>query len=225
MEQLVNGEVEMSLLLRELTDPEVEAAVQRDGLQAFPFAWDAVAVIVNPASPVEQISRTELGAIYRGELNQWASLGWKRGGSILALTPGPQLGVFSYLEQAVLNGGKFAATVYAPPTEREVADAVAANPNAIACVSRPFADGRVRILRVSQARGLPYVALDRETLLTRQYPLLRAISIATSAKPRSTASEFITYISSIDGQRIAARHGYAPAAVPVRVVRTTEEGE
>jgi ABC-type phosphate transport system substrate-binding protein len=83
----------------------------------------------------------------------------------------------------------------------------------------------VRILRVSQARGLPYVALDRETLLTRQYPLMRAISVATSAKPRGSVSDFITYMSSIDGQRIAARHGYAPAAVPVRVVRTTGEGE
>jgi ABC-type phosphate transport system substrate-binding protein len=45
MEQLVNGEVSMSLLLRELTDPEVDAAVKRNGLQAFTVAWDAVAVI------------------------------------------------------------------------------------------------------------------------------------------------------------------------------------
>jgi hypothetical protein len=119
MEQLVNGEVEMSLLLRELTDPEVEAAVHRDGLQAFPFAWDAVAVIVNPGSPIEQISRTELAAIYRGELTDWSAMGWKRGGSIVALTPGPKLGVFAYLEQTLLSGGTFASTVYAPSSERD----------------------------------------------------------------------------------------------------------
>jgi phosphate transport system substrate-binding protein len=225
MEQLVNGEVEMSLLMRELTDPEVEAAIQRNGLRVFPFAWDAVAVVVNPACPIEQISRTELASIYRGQLTDWARLGWKRGGEIIALTPGPKLGVFAYIEQSLLGGDAFAPSVYAPPSEQEVADVVAARMNAIACVSRPFADDRVRILRVSEARGLPYVQLDQETLLTRRYPLLRPISIATASKPRTSASDFITFASSIDGQRIAARHGYAPAAVPVKIVRTTEEGE
>jgi phosphate transport system substrate-binding protein len=66
MEMLVNGEVSMSLLMRDLTDPEVDAAIKREGLEAYPIAWDGVAVIVNPASPVEQLSRTELGEIYPG---------------------------------------------------------------------------------------------------------------------------------------------------------------
>ena len=225
MEQLVNGEVAMSLLLRELTDLEANAAVQRDGLSAFPVAWDAIAVIVNPKSPVEQISRTELSAIYRGEITSWDALGWRRGGAIVALTPGPTVGTFAHLQQALLDGGTFDSTIYAPPTEAEVVAAVAERPDAIACVSGHFVDARVRTLRVSPALGLPYVALDRETLLTRTYPLLRSVSIATPARPVSTASDFITFVSGMDGQRILARHGYAPAAVPIEIVRTSEEAE
>lgn len=225
MEQLVNGEVAMSLLLREVTDPEVRAAVQGGGLSAFPVAWDAIAVVVNPASPVEQISRTELAAIYRGEITSWSALGWRRGGGLIALTPGPRVGTFSYLTQTLLEGGEFDSTIYAPPTEAEVVDVVAERENAIACVSRHYVDGRVRTLRVSPALGLPYVALDRETLLTRTYPLLRSISIATQANPAATASDFITFVSGMDGQRIIARHGYAPAAVPIEIVRTSEEAE
>lgn len=228
MEQLVNGDVSMSLLLRELTDPEADAAVRREGLQAFPVAWDAVAVIVNPASPVQQISRTELGSIYAGDTPTWAPLGWKAGGDLIALTSGPRLGIYGYIEQTLLGDRPYAPTIYAPPTEQEVVEVVATRRNAIACVSRPVAEAagsRVRLLRVSQALGLPYVALDRETLLTRQYPLLRAISIATPAKPAETAGNFINFVSGIDGQRIVARHGYAPATVPIRIVRTAEEAE
>ncbi len=228
MEQLVNGEVSMTLLLRELTDPEVEAAVQREGLQAFPIAWDAIAVIVHSTSPIEQISRTELAAIYGGTTTDWASLGWRAGGEIVALTAGPRLGVFGYVEQALLGGGSYAPSVYAPPSEEEVVGIVASRRNAIACVSRPLAEeagGRVRVLRVSQALGLPYVALDRETLLRRTYPLLRSVSIATPATPRQTASDFITFVSGLDGQRVVARHGYAPATVPIELVRTAEEVE
>jgi len=74
-------------------------------------------------------------------------------------------------------------------------------------------------------RGLPYVALDRETLLTKRYPLLRAISIATPAQPAETAGDFVNFVSGIDGQQIVARHGYAPATVPIRIVRTAEEAQ
>jgi len=228
MEQLVNGEVSMSLLLRELTDPEVEAAIQRNGMEAFPVAWDAVAVVVNPACPIEQISRTELAAIYRGQTVEWTSLGWRKGGAIVALTAGPRLGVFAYLEQALLGGESYAPTVYAPPTEEEVVEVVATRSNALACVSRPHAEhagSRVKILRVSQALGLPYVPLTRETLVTRQYPLMRPISIATRANPAPTVSNFVNFISGIDGQRIIARHGYAPATVPIQIIRTAGEGE
>ena len=228
MEQLVNGEVAMSLLLRELTDPEVEAAVQREGLQAFPIAWDAVAVIVNPASPVQQISRTELAEVYSGRTTDWSSLGWRSGRDVIAMTVGPRLALYAYLQQTLLDGGPYAKTIYAPPSEEDVVEVVATRPNAIGCVSRPFAEragSRVRVLAVSQARGLPYVALNKETLVTRSYPLLRTVTIATPAKPAPTAGNFITFVSDIDGQRIAARHGYAPATVPIRIVRTAEEAE
>ncbi len=81
MEQLVNSEVTMSVLTRELTDPEIKAAMSREGLNAFTVAWDAIAVIVNPRSPVRQISRTELGQIYRGDVTDWAELGFRQGGA------------------------------------------------------------------------------------------------------------------------------------------------
>jgi phosphate transport system substrate-binding protein len=228
MEQLVNGEVAMSVLLRELTDPEVEAAVRRDGLQAFPVAWDAVAVIVHPSSPIQQISRTELADVYAGRTTDWTTLGWRSGGEVIAMTVGPRLALYAYLQQTLLEGGPYAATVYAPSREEDVVETVATRTNAIGCVSRPFAEragSRVRILAVSQATGLSYVPLHKETLVTRSYPLLRTVSIATPAKPAATAGNFITFVSDIEGQRIAVRHGLAPATVPIRIVRTAEEAE
>jgi len=218
----------MSLLLRELTDPEVEAAIRRDGMQAFPVAWDAVAVIVNPASPIEQISRTELAAIYRGETKEWASLGWRQGGEIIALTAGPRLGIYAYLEQALLGGDSYAPSIYAPATEEEAVEVVATRRNALACVSRPLverAGSPVKTLQVSPAPGLASIPLTRETLVMRRYPLMKPISIATSANPVSTVSNFINFVSGIDGQRIIARHGYAPATVLVQIIRTAEEAE
>jgi len=225
MEQLVNGEVTMSIMTRELTDPEVQAAVAREGLRAFPIAWDGVAAIVNPSSPVRQISRTELGAVYRGAIGDWSELGWKQGGAVIPLTSGPRLGLYEFIEQALLGGEPYGAGVYALKSEQEIVDVVATRPNAIACVSREFVDTRVRALAVSSAIGLPYIALDRETLVLRTYPLLRSISLCTRGNPADTATDFINFVTSMDGQQIVARYGYAPATVSVRVVRTAEEAQ
>ncbi len=223
MEQLVNGDVAMAVLTRELTDPEVKAAVTRAGLNAYAVAWDAVAVIVNPACPVEQISRTELGEIYRGTLSQWSRLGWKAGGTISALTTAPQMGLYEYVRQALLGGDSYGPEVYAQASEQEIVRIVAERPGTIGLVSRALLNDRVRALRVSQAIGLPYSELSRETLVLRTYPLLRSISLCTPKDPPAAAADFITFVTSLDGQEIVARHGYAPATVPVRIVRTAEE--
>lgn len=225
MERLVNGEVAMSVLTRDLTDPEVNAAVQRDGLTAFAFAWDAVAVIVNPRTPVEQISRTELALIYRGEIEDWTEMGWKGGGRIAPLTTMPKLGLYEFIQQSLLGGSPYGPGVYAQETEQAIVDVVASRTDAIGCVSRRLVDGRVRALKVSAAIGLPYIVLDRESLVLRSYPLMRSVSLCTRRNPPATASEFITFVASVDGQQVVARHGYAPATVPIRIVRTAQEEE
>ena len=225
MEQLVNGEVGMALLMRDLTDPEVKAAVSRDGLQGFPIAWDAVAVVVHPSSPIQQLSRTELAEIYSGTATDWAAFGWKRGGSILAMTGGPRLGLYAFGEQSILNGEAYAKTIYALDSEEEIARTVGERANAIGLLSRPFVTERLRAVAVAPALGFPYQPFDRASLLERRYPLLRGLSVATPKTPRATAADFVTFVSSVEGQEILARHGYAPATVPVRIVRTVEEGE
>ncbi len=225
MEQLVNNEVTMSVLTRELTDPEIKAAMDREGLNAFPFSWDAVAVIVNPRSPVRQISRTELGQVYRGEVTAWSELGFRQGGAIVPLTTSPRMGLYEFLQQALLAGAPYGPGVYAEKSESEIVNLVASRADAIGCVSREFVDERVRALAVSPAKGLPYVTLGRETLMLRTYPLLRGISLCTRGTPPGAATDFVNFVTSVDGQQIVTRFGYAPATVSVHVVRTAEEAQ
>jgi phosphate transport system substrate-binding protein len=226
MEQLVNSEVTLSVLTRELTDPEIKAAMQREGMNALGFAWDAVAVIVNKHSPVEQISRTELGLIYRGVITDWSKLGFRKGGAIVPLTTGPKLGLYEFIQQALLEGAPYGSGVYAEKSEQEIVDLVASRTDAIGCVSRGFVDARVRPLAVSPAKGLAYVPLSRETTMLKTYPLMRGFSLCTrGASPPGTAIDFINFITSVDGQEVVTRFGYAPATVSVHVVRTAEEAQ
>jgi len=226
MEQLVNNEVTMSVLTRDLTDPEIKAAMQREGLNAIAFAWDAVAVIVHPRSPIQQISRTELGQIYRGVITDWGRLGFRKGGPIVPLTTGPRLGLYEFIHQSLLDGAPYGSGVYAEKTEAEIVDIVASRVDAIGCVSHGFVDGRVKVLALAPAKGFPYVALSRESLMLRTYPLLCGVSLCTrGVNPPATATDFINFVTSVDGQQIVSRFDYAPATVSVRIVRTAEEAQ
>ena len=226
MEQLVNDEVTMSVLTRELTDPEIKAAMQRQGLSAFAFAWDAVAVIVNPRSPIRQISRDELGQVYRGAVTRWSELGFRKGGAIVPLTTGPRLGLYEFLQQALLEGAAAGPGVYAEKSEAEIVDLVASRVDVIGCVSRGSVDARVRALDLSPAKGFPYVPMTRETLMLKKYPLLRSLSLCTrGGDAPGTATDFVNFVTSVDGQQIVSRFDYAPATVSVRVVRTAEEAQ
>ena len=82
-------------------------------------------MIVNRSCPLEQISRSELGAVYSGTITRWAPLGWKGGGEVIAMTAGPRLGMHEYLRQALLGGAPYAPTVYAPATDGIVERGVA----------------------------------------------------------------------------------------------------
>jgi phosphate transport system substrate-binding protein len=180
---------------------------------------------VNPASPIEQLSRTELAQIYSGAVSDWSAFGWKQGGEIIAITGAPRLGLYSFGEQALLGGDAYARRVYALDTEEEIGRVVSRRRNAVALLSRPFVTDSVRALRLSPAKGFDYVPLTRASILERTYPLLRSVALATPSEPRRTAADFITFVSSVDGQRIVARHGYSPATVPIRIVRTVEDSE
>ena len=87
-------------------------------------------------------------------------------------------------------------------------------------------DARVKALALAPAKGFPYVALSRESLMLRTYPLLRGISLCThGVHPPATATDFINFVTSVDGQQIVSRFEYAPATVSVHVVRTAEEAQ
>src|SRR5512144_1459366 len=73
---LFAAQCDLAVLTRELL-PEERAAASRGKLEleGYPIARDAVVVLVNPANPVQNITLSDLSAMYRGEAGNWAALG------------------------------------------------------------------------------------------------------------------------------------------------------
>jgi phosphate transport system substrate-binding protein len=69
MEAAIDGICDIGMASRELKDSELQA-----GLTPIVMAMDGIAVIVNKANPMEDISTEQINAIYRGEVPTWAEV-------------------------------------------------------------------------------------------------------------------------------------------------------
>ena len=66
MTQTIDGTCDIGMASRDLKDSEVEA-----GLQSTSIALDGIAVIVNNANDVDDLSTDDIAAIFKGERTEW----------------------------------------------------------------------------------------------------------------------------------------------------------
>lgn len=72
----VEGTVDFGMASRDLKDSEIEASPD---LQATVLCLDGVAVILNSANPVADLTKDQIKQIYLGEITDWSKLGGEAG--------------------------------------------------------------------------------------------------------------------------------------------------
>ena len=70
MTSAAEGVCDIGMASRELKDSETE-----QGVEGTVIAMDGIAVIVNPANPLTNITSDEVLGIYTGELTKWDEIG------------------------------------------------------------------------------------------------------------------------------------------------------
>lgn len=130
---------------RELKDEEKE-----DALKTEVFAYDGIAVIVNPANEaVEDISEEQLADIYSGKITNWKDLGGNDA-DIFVVSREESSGTRSAFEELIglEDAGGLTGNAAVSEGNGPVQAAVAGNENAIGYVSFSFIDDTVKPLTV-----------------------------------------------------------------------------
>jgi phosphate transport system substrate-binding protein len=217
--QLLEQKADVVVLTREL-EPEERNVLVKGGmeLEGYRFARDAICVVVHPSSALENIAADDLRRVYLGQVSDWRELG-ARPGRIepVVLPPGSDL-MTSFI-QRVMGGVQPTAPAYRAESDSAVVARVVRTPGAIGFVSMAWADRGARALRVSALTGLPYWKADPEKVYKGQYPLTRACNLYVRVGGAKLANGLVTWVLSIDGQRIVHEAGLVPTEVPVRFAR------
>lgn len=214
---LINNTVDIANASRHMKDDEIEAA-KANGITPVEFtvAIDALAIIVNPANPINQLTIDQLADIYTGKITNWQEVGGNDA-PIVLLSRETNSGTHVYfLEQVVRKGDKENKEIFAPqtllmPSSVGIASEVRRNPNAIGYDGFGYVDPEhEKLIAVAVDVDSPYVLPSVETGADGTYPIARGLYMYTSGEPSGAIQAYLDWILGPEGQTIVAELGFVP---------------
>lgn len=217
---LVNKTVDIANASRAIK-PEEIAAVEATGVEPVEFivARDAIAVIVNPANPVSQLTLEQISAIYSGEINNWKEVGGDDR-PIVRLSRETNSGTHVYFLETVLRlGKKENKTLFSPdtlmlPSSEGITTEVRDNPNAIGYDGLGYVIPQVKVVAIARNPGEPYILPSAATVNDKTYPIARDLYMYTAGQPTQVEKDYLDWILSSDAQKIVTELGFVPISTP-----------
>ena len=194
------GRCDIGLSSRALKDEEKEA-----GLTETVLCYDGIAVIVNPANTVEDLTVEQIAGIYTGEITNWSEVGGEDA-EIVVIGREAGSGTRSGFEE--ITGTEDACQYRQELTSTgDVITAVSQNPGAIGYASLASVKDTVKAVKVDG------VAPSEDTVKDESYKIQRPFVLATQTgvELNPVAQAFFDYITSADANEIIVAAGVVPA--------------
>jgi phosphate transport system substrate-binding protein len=213
---LINRTVDMANASRSIK-PEERAQAEANGVTPVEHvvAGDAIAVVVHPSNPVDQLSIPQLSAIYSGKITNWREVGGEDR-PIVLLSRESNSGTHVYfLEEVVRQGRSDDHTLFSPgtllmPSSEGISAEVRQNPNAIGYDGLGYVTPDQKVLAIAGAEGGPYVLPSVQTVKDRTYPIARSLYIYTDGEPQGAILQYLNWILGPEGQAIVQQLGFVP---------------
>jgi phosphate transport system substrate-binding protein len=183
--------------------PVTQQEIERYGLQTFPFAIDGVAVVINPANPVANLSAAQVQAIYAGQAKSWKEFGGPDR-PINLITRDEASGTREVFASKILKDQQIAANANVVASNGAVKTAVSRDPNAIGYVGIGHIDASVKGV------VLDGVAPSQAAAKDGSYKLTRNLYFNTKGAPSPLVAAFFDYLYGAEGAEIITKSGYIP---------------
>ena len=135
IDSLVTMKSSLIITARQLTDKQKEyLKSQNRNVRTQQIAVDAIAIIVNPANNIDELSICELRDIMTGKAERWDDVFPSKLGKIQVVFDHAGSSTVKYVTDSLLRGEKFTSEVYACENSEEVFREVEKRKNAIGVI-------------------------------------------------------------------------------------------
>ena len=194
------GRCDIGLSSRALKDEETA-----EGLVGTVLAYDGIAIIVNPANPVEDLTMEQIAAIYTGEITNWKDVGGNDA-PIVLIGREAESGTRDGFETITGTAEKCQYRQELTSTG-DVITTVAANPDAIGYASLASVKDTVKAVSVAGVVPSEETVKDGSYVIQRPFVLVTKEGTALS----ETAQKFFDYVTSPEAAEIIAAAGAVAA--------------
>ncbi len=201
---LISGSVDIGNSSRPIKTKELKTAREKGKNPVENvIALDGIAVIVHPNNPINELSIENLKNIYTGKISNWKSL---KGAdqSIVVISRDVASGTFEVFKEKVLEGAKVREDALMLASNKAVATTVADTPGAIGYVGLGYLSEGVKALKIEG------VTPNEKTVRSGEYKLARPLYMYTNGAPKGITKDFIDFILSPTGQKLAKEVGFVP---------------
>jgi phosphate transport system substrate-binding protein len=166
-------------------------------------ARDGIAVVLNPANKVINLTTQQVREVFNGKIRNWKEVGGADS-PITVVSREAGSGTRSSFEQIVteISLTKDALIQDSNGTIRET---VANDPNAIGYLSHGLLNDKIKAIKIDGQE------CTTELITTGSYKLVRPIYLLVKGTPQGEVQNFIDYILSTDGQQTIKANGLIPA--------------
>ena len=209
IDALIKGKTDIAQASRKIKPEELEKLkAQGRTIKEVEIAYDALAVIVNPANGLDKLTREQLEEIFTGKVSNWQELGGDNM-PVIIFSRESSSGTYAFFKEHVLQNNEYAASSMVMPNMDALTLSVSQTPNGIGYIGLAYLNKDVKAVNVS-FDGKTFVGPSEKTVFDKTYPIIRSLYYYYDVKEESKVKDFLNFALSPEGQQIVEEVGYIP---------------
>ena len=196
IEAAITGAANIGMSSRNLTDAEKI-------LYAVTIAKDAIAIIVHPTSPVDNLPLDKIREVFSGKVTNWKELGGPNH-PIDIVTREEGSGTRESFQKFVMGKEDISLGALVQDSNGSVRQVISSDPNAIGYISLGLVNDQVKALRISD------IEPNLNNVYNGKYTLVRPFLFVFSGEPAGEAKSFLEFVLSPQAQKLLLKEGLVP---------------
>jgi phosphate transport system substrate-binding protein len=181
----------------------VELPPEAKALTGVVVARDGIAVVVNPASTLTNLTTAQIRDIFNGTITNWKELGGDDH-SITVVSREAGSGTRASFE-AIVKDVRLTKSAIIQDSNGTIRETVANDPNALGYLSHGLLNEKIKAVKVDGAD------CTTEAIMAGRYKLVRPMFLLTKGAPAGAVRDFLDYVQSAEGQATIRNNGLIPA--------------
>lgn len=169
-------------------------------LYAVIIAKDAIAMIVHPKNPIQDLTRGEVKEVFSGKIKNWKELGGVDH-PIILVTREEGSGTREAFQKLVMGKEEITLEALVQDSNGAIRQVIAGDPNAIGYISLGLVNEKVKAVKISGVE--PTV----KNIKNKRYHLVRPFLFVFNSEPVGEVKSFLDFVTSPEAQKLLSREG------------------